>query len=73
MKQACVIAHKNFKVPVQQVATVHDEYQFIVSPRDAEDIGKIVVQAIEQAGRDFDFRCPLTGEYRCGKNWSQTH
>ena len=49
MKQACVIAHKNFKVPVQQVATVHDEYQFIVSPSDAEDIGKIVVQAIEQA------------------------
>jgi DNA polymerase I-like protein with 3'-5' exonuclease and polymerase domains len=73
MKQACVIAHKKFKVGVQQVATVHDEYQFIVSPSDAEDIGKIVVQAIEQAGRDFDFRCPLTGEYRCGKNWSQTH
>lgn len=76
MKQACVRAHKEFMCmirPVDQVASVHDEYQFMVYPDYADKVGKIVVTAIQKAGEDFNFRCRLDGEYRVGANWSETH
>lgn len=76
MKQACVLAHKefsNFIRPVEQVASVHDEYQFMVYHDYADKVGKIVVSAIQKAGEDFNFRCKLDGEYRVGANWSETH
>ena len=31
------------------------------------------VEAIEKAGKHFNLRCPLTGEYKVGENWSETH
>jgi DNA polymerase I-like protein with 3'-5' exonuclease and polymerase domains len=82
MKKACVNAWMQFDhaihvLPghphVEQVASVHDEYQFMVSKNYAEAVGNIVVWAIQQAGVDFDFRCPLDGEYRVGANWAETH
>jgi DNA polymerase I-like protein with 3'-5' exonuclease and polymerase domains len=78
MKKACVNAWMQFgkqpmKMDVEQVASVHDEYQFMVSKNYAESVGNIVVWAIQQAGADFDFRCPLDGEYRVGANWAETH
>jgi DNA polymerase I-like protein with 3'-5' exonuclease and polymerase domains len=78
MKKACVNAWVQFdkqpvKMDVEQVASVHDEYQFMVSKNYAESVGNIVVWAIQQAGADFDFRCPLDGEYRVGANWAETH
>lgn len=76
MKAACIRAHMAFrakKLDVQQVASVHDEYQFMVSPANAEEVGKIVVCAIQQAGEDLGFRCPLDGEFRVGDNWAETH
>ena len=76
MKEACILAHQKFKVDsidAQQVASVHDEYQFMVSPEKADLVGKIVVWAIITAGQNFNFRCPLNGEYRVGANWAETH
>lgn len=76
MKQACVVAHRMFNeenIPAEQVAAVHDEYQFMVSRPYADRVGKIVVSAIQQAGKDFGFRCQLDGEYRVGRNWAETH
>jgi DNA polymerase I-like protein with 3'-5' exonuclease and polymerase domains len=76
MKAACVIAWDAFLskgIEVEQVASVHDEYQFIVSPWDGDQVGKIVVKAIQQAGKDLGFRCQLDGEYRVGANWAETH
>ena len=76
MKQACVLAHMKFReqaLHVEQVASVHDEYQFMVSPGQAEIVGNIVVCAIQQAGQNFDFRCPLDGEFRVGDSWAETH
>ncbi len=35
--------------------------------------GKLGVQAIEQAGRILEMRCPLTGAYRVGNSWKETH
>jgi DNA polymerase-1 len=76
MKAACIKAHTNFaskNLAAYQVASVHDEYQFMVLPDQAEEVGKLVVWAIQQAGHDLGFRCPLDGEYRVGDNWAETH
>lgn len=54
-------------------ATVHDEWEVPCRTDIAEDIGKIMVQAIEDAGNELGSMCPLTGEYHVGKDWSGTH
>jgi len=77
MKKACVLAWRKFHaeglLDVEQVAAVHDEYQFMALPADATRVGTIVVQAIRQAGKAYNFRCQLDGEYRVGANWAATH
>ena len=76
MKKACVLAHREYtekNIPVAQVAAVHDEYQLMCFPQHADEVGKIMVSAIQKAGAAFGFRCPLDGEYRVGKNWAETH
>lgn len=52
---------------------VHDEWQSICKPEDAEELGKLNVQAIKNAGEELNFKCPLDGEYKVGKNWADTH
>ena len=60
------------------VVNVHDEFQWecrsdsLLEER-ATTLGEIAKRAMTKAGEDFDFRCPLTGEYRLGKNWAETH
>lgn len=76
MKQACVNAHKalaSWDVLPKQVVAAHDEWQFEVLPEDADRLGELLVAAIEQSGRDFNMVCPLTGEYKVGKSWADTH
>ena len=52
---------------------VHDEWQSITAEKDAEEHGKIKVQAIRDAGEELGFKVPLDGEYKVGSNWSETH
>lgn len=76
MKKACILAHHEYairNIPVAQVAAIHDEYQLMCFPEHADTVGRIMVKAIQDAGSDFSFRCPLDGEYRVGKNWAETH
>jgi len=63
---------KKFK-NAQQVVWVHDEIQVECEEQDAEDIGKIAVECIKRTGEYFKLRIPLTGEYKIGNNWSETH
>ena len=55
------------------VANIHDEWQIQVKESQADSLGRLGVECIEQAGEYFDMRCPLTGEYKIGGNWSETH
>ena len=55
------------------VAHVHDEMQLQVKNELADTIGKIAVQVIKDTQKDFNFRCPLNGEYKVGGNWAETH
>jgi len=51
----------------------HDEEQWECDPKDADELGQIGVDSIRQAGEVLGLRVPLTGEYKVGNNWSQTH
>jgi len=55
------------------VAHVHDEIQAECRPELAEVVGKTFTEAIAQAGREWNFRCDLTGEFKVGKTWAETH
>jgi len=55
------------------VANIHDEWQIQVKESQTEAVGRLGVEAIEKASEHFNMRCPLTGEYKIGDNWYETH
>ncbi|NKD46242.1 hypothetical protein HEQ69_11060 [Haematospirillum jordaniae] len=55
------------------VAHVHDEIQTECRPELADAIGTAAVAAFKAAGEALGFQCPLTGEYRVGATWAETH
>jgi len=80
MKQALVMTdqrlQEEFGIPgidYEFVANIHDEFQIEVSGVNAAFVGEIGTQSIRQAGEHFNFRCPLSGEFKVGENWSHTH
>jgi len=76
MKQAVVLLSnrlKKEKIFHKFCANVHDEWQIETKEETAELVGQYGVWAIEQAGKELNMRCPLTGEYRTGLTWKDTH
>ena len=76
MKKALVIFDEKVrrnKWPVKLVVNVHDELQWETSPEFADITGKAGVDSIREAGEFYSLRCPLTGEYKYGKSWRDTH
>lgn len=76
MKQALVLfdeAIKEHGYDARFVLNVHDEWQLECSAQDAEAVGKTGVECIAAAAILLGMRVPLTGEYRIGNNWSETH
>ena len=76
MKKALVLLHKdltNRKIPFKLVANVHDEWQIEVPEQYADEVGQSGVRAIQNAGLEFKMNCPLTGEYKIGDTWKETH
>jgi DNA polymerase I-like protein with 3'-5' exonuclease and polymerase domains len=55
------------------MVNVHDEWQIECRPEIADEIGKLGCEAITQAGEHFQFRCPLSGSYKVGNTWAETH
>jgi DNA polymerase I-like protein with 3'-5' exonuclease and polymerase domains len=80
MKKALVILDADLQslgfipgVHYEFVANVHDEWQIEADIDKGEVIGKAAVEAIRKAGEYYNFRCPLDGEYKLGRNWAETH
>jgi DNA polymerase I-like protein with 3'-5' exonuclease and polymerase domains len=76
MKKALVLLHRdltNRKIPFKFVANVHDEWQVEVPEQYADEVGQSGVRAIQNAGLEFKMNCPLTGEYKIGATWKETH
>jgi DNA polymerase-1 len=75
-KQWIVETHKLMRehnIKFTQVAMVHDEIQASVPPEQAEQAGKLMVQAAKNAGEVLKFRIPVDAEYSVGKSWLDTH
>jgi DNA polymerase-1 len=76
MKQALVLFKKELtkqKIWHEFKVNCHDEWQVECLPENSETVGKIGVQAIADAGIILKMRCPLTGEYKIGGSWRETH
>jgi DNA polymerase-1 len=79
MKKAQTIWQKRMeeeRINYKYVNWIHDEWQIELPTKDftiAERCGILQVQAIEEVGRLYQLNCPLTGEYKIGTNWQQTH
>jgi DNA polymerase I-like protein with 3'-5' exonuclease and polymerase domains len=76
MKQALVLFDrklKKIKMPYKFVANVHDEWQVEVPETFSDQVGRLGIESIEEAGQVLEMRCPLTGEYKVGNNWKETH
>jgi DNA polymerase I len=76
MKQALVILDNRLSqlgIDYKFVANVHDEWQIEVEEPYADMVGKLGVKSIEDAGKLLKMQCPLTGEYRVGNTWKETH
>ena len=55
------------------VANIHDEWQMEVREDLADHIGTLAIECIKRAGEFYNLRCPMDGEYKVGRNWSETH
>jgi DNA polymerase I-like protein with 3'-5' exonuclease and polymerase domains len=67
---AMLTAHN---LEAHQVLWIHDEFQVESKPEHAEQVGEVIVQAMQQAGAHFKFRVPITGDYHSGSSWAATH
>jgi DNA polymerase I-like protein with 3'-5' exonuclease and polymerase domains len=76
MKQGLVLLDELLKlntIDYKFVANIHDEWQIEVKESQAECVGVFGIEAIEEASKYYNMRCPLTGEYNIGDNWYETH
>ena len=76
MKRALLMLQSLIKLnalDAKFVANIHDEWQMEVREDLADFVGELAVGCIEKAGEYYKLRCPLTGEYKIGGDWSETH
>ena len=55
------------------VAHVHDEYQCQVRRDLVEKFKAISVWSFQEAGRQFNWKCPVDAESKSGQTWAETH
>ena len=73
-KRAWVIFHTLASdYDYKQLGVIHDEIQIECDPSDADRIGGLVVEAMELTTNYYHLNCPITGEYKIGKSWNETH
>lgn len=58
---------------IRLVASVHDEYQFLVTEGHAVDFGILTRAAIKLTENKYRIKCPLDSEFKVGKRWIETH
>lgn len=76
MKKALVLLDNHLrkhKIPYGFCANVHDEWQIETKPEYADRVGQLAVQSIQEAGKELELFCPVSGEYNVGKTWKETH
>lgn len=56
-----------------KVVDVHDEGQHETDKKSGEELGKLAVEAITEAGETLNFRVKMEGQYKIGQHWGETH
>jgi len=62
-----------YKYSYKQLGVIHDEIQIECNPGDADRIGRLIVDAMRVTEEYYKLNCPITGEYKIGKTWNDTH
>jgi len=57
----------------KQLGVIHDEIQIECDPMDSATLGQLLVDSMECTTAYYKLNCPITGEYKIGKSWSETH
>jgi DNA polymerase I-like protein with 3'-5' exonuclease and polymerase domains len=76
MKLTSILLDKKARqecIDFRKVGDIHDEGQLEVLEREAERLGTLAVDSIREAGVLLKFNVGLSGDYKIGKDWSQTH
>ena len=56
-----------------KVGDIHDEWQYDVAKKDAEEHARLAEQAIKEAGEELNMNIPMAGKSVIGNNWAETH
>lgn len=76
MKKALCLLHERATLAGLDyyfVGNIHDEVQAEVRSDQTDDYGRLAVECLEAAGAFYNLNCPLTGEYKVGDSWADTH
>jgi hypothetical protein len=76
MKQAAIYHRDQIRakgLDAIMIGNIHDEIQLDAAPGDSEEVGKLGVDCIRQAGERLGCKVPFTGAYKVGANWAETH
>ena len=63
--------YKGYKV--RRIGYTHDEAEFEAEEPIAQEIGEMIVKAIEKAGQFLKLKVPLAGEAKVGPDWRSVH
>ena len=58
---------------VRRIGYMHDEAEFEAEEPIADEVGEMIVKAIQKAGEFLKIKVPLEGEAKVGLNWKETH
>ncbi len=55
------------------VGWIHDECQLATRKEIAENVGHRFQENAKEAGKSFNFRCPIEADFKIGQTWKDTH
>ena len=58
---------------VRRIGYFHDELEYECHEEIAEEVTRMIEQAISKAGEKLNIKVPLVGEGKVGKNWKEVH
>lgn len=66
-------AIKEHKLDAHILGVFHDEWQTECPPEQAQLVGELGVDSLRKAGVHLKLNVELTGEFKIGQSWDQTH
>ena len=72
-KRWMVLANEKLPESARQLAFIHDELQFEVKEKEAEDLKFLLELTAVQAGEYYNMRIPIAAEAKSGATWADVH